>query len=123
VEPKRIGARAGDHYTKRRAIRDLGRRQAANSNIAVKDLQSGEVTSVAFRPQKCGGENEHALDALHPGRFHRHGPDIEPVKLKSRREAKDWCAEHHSDPFIKEIGADSVRRRDQGQGTGGRMTC
>ena len=46
------------------------------------------------------------------------GPDIEPVKSKSRREAKDWCAEHHSDPFIKEIGADSVRRRDQGQGTG-----
>ncbi len=22
-------------------------------------------------------------------------PDIEPVMFKSRREARDWCAEHH----------------------------
>ena len=96
--------------------------KSPNSAVAVKDLRSGEVTPVAFRPQKCGGENEHALDALHAGRFVT-GPDIEPVKLKSRREAKDWRAEHHSDPFIKEIGAELERRRDQGQGTEGRMTC
>ena len=29
------------------------------------------------------------------GHFVVTGPDIEPLKLKSRREAKDWCDEHH----------------------------
>ena len=29
------------------------------------------------------------------GHFVVTGPDIEPLKFKSRREAKDWCAEHH----------------------------
>jgi hypothetical protein len=29
------------------------------------------------------------------GHFIVTGPDIEPRKFKSRREAKDWCAEHH----------------------------
>jgi hypothetical protein len=38
------------------------------------------------------------------------GPDMEPVKFKSRREAKDWCAEHHPGSPIKEIGADAVKR-------------
>jgi hypothetical protein len=38
------------------------------------------------------------------------GPDIEPVKFKSRREAKDWCAEHHPGSPIKEIGADAAKR-------------
>jgi hypothetical protein len=58
----------------RRTVRNLGRRQAAllprhqsvaiasaeflksrnpNSNIAVKDLRTGEVTPVAFRPQRA----------------------------------------------------------------------
>ena len=23
------------------------------------------------------------------------GPDIEPAKFKSRRDAKDWCAQHY----------------------------
>jgi hypothetical protein len=38
------------------------------------------------------------------------GPDIEPLKFKSRREAKDWCAEHHPGSPIKEFGADVARR-------------
>ena len=37
------------------------------------------------------------------------GPDI-PVKFKSRREAKDWCAEHRPGSPIKESGADAVKR-------------
>jgi hypothetical protein len=33
------------------------------------------------------------------------GPDIEPAKFKSRREAKDWCVTHYPGSPIKEIGA------------------
>jgi hypothetical protein len=38
------------------------------------------------------------------------GLDIEPVKLKSRREAKDWCAEHYPGSPVKEFGADAAKR-------------
>jgi hypothetical protein len=38
------------------------------------------------------------------------GPDIEPVKFKSRREARDWCAQNHSGSPIREIGADAAKR-------------
>jgi hypothetical protein len=38
------------------------------------------------------------------------GPDIEPHKFKSRREAKDWCMEQHPSSSIKEIGADATRQ-------------
>ena len=31
------------------------------------------------------------------------GPDIEPMKFKSRREAKDWCKVHHPGSPIREI--------------------
>jgi hypothetical protein len=37
-------------------------------------------------------------------------PDVEPMKFKSRREAKDWCAQHHPGSPIKEIGADAAKR-------------
>jgi hypothetical protein len=37
------------------------------------------------------------------------GPDIEPVKFKTRREAKDWCAQHYPGSPIK-IGADAAKR-------------
>jgi hypothetical protein len=30
------------------------------------------------------------------------GPDIEPMKFKSRREAKDWCQAHHPGSPVKE---------------------
>ncbi len=43
------------------------------------------------------------------GQFIVARPDIEPRKFKSRREAKDWCADHHPAP-IKETGADGVKR-------------
>jgi hypothetical protein len=32
------------------------------------------------------------------------GPDIEPVRFKTRREARDWCAAHYPGAPIKEIG-------------------
>jgi hypothetical protein len=31
------------------------------------------------------------------------GPDIEPKKFKTRREAKDWCKVHHPGSPIREI--------------------
>ena len=37
------------------------------------------------------------------GHFVVTGPDIEPQKFKSRRGAKDWCAEHHQGSPIKEM--------------------
>jgi hypothetical protein len=37
------------------------------------------------------------------GNFVVTGPDIEPVKFKSRREAKDWCVTHHPGSPIREI--------------------
>ena len=38
------------------------------------------------------------------GHFVVTGPDIEPMKFKSRREAKDWCRWHHPRVPIIEIG-------------------
>ena len=32
------------------------------------------------------------------------GPDVEPMKFKSRREAKDLCKAHHPGSPITEIG-------------------
>jgi hypothetical protein len=36
-----------------------------------------------------------------PGHFVVGAPDIEPVMFKSRREARDWCAEHHPSSPIR----------------------
>jgi hypothetical protein len=32
------------------------------------------------------------------------GPDVEPMKFKSRREAREWCMAHHPGSPIEEIG-------------------
>ena len=32
------------------------------------------------------------------------GPDIAPMKFKSRREAKDWCTVYHPASSITEVG-------------------
>ena len=32
------------------------------------------------------------------------GPDIEPTRFNTRREAQDWCMTHHPVSPIKEIG-------------------
>ena len=37
------------------------------------------------------------------------GSDIEPVKFNSRREAKEWCWDHHPGSPIREIGAHANR--------------
>jgi hypothetical protein len=44
------------------------------------------------------------------GEFVVTGPDIEPVKFRTRREARDWCAQNHSGSPIREIGADAAKR-------------
>jgi hypothetical protein len=41
------------------------------------------------------------------GEFVVTGPDIEPVKFRTRREARDWCARHYSGSPIKEVRANS----------------
>jgi hypothetical protein len=38
------------------------------------------------------------------------GPDIQPTKFTSRREAKDWCHTHYPGSPITEIGADLSSR-------------
>jgi hypothetical protein len=43
------------------------------------------------------------------GHFVVTGPDIEPVKFNSRREAKEWCWDHHPGSPIREIGAHAKR--------------
>ena len=37
------------------------------------------------------------------GDFAVTGPDIEPLRFKTRREAKDWCRTHYPGSLIKEI--------------------
>jgi hypothetical protein len=44
------------------------------------------------------------------GQFVVTGPDIEPVKFKSRREGKDWCQTHYPGSPATEIGANAVMR-------------
>jgi hypothetical protein len=43
-------------------------------------------------------------ETLHQGDFVVTGPDIEPARFKTRREAKDWCVAHYPGSPIKEIG-------------------
>ena len=49
------------------------------------------------------------------GHFVVTGPDIEPVMFKSRREAKDWCTEHHPGSPIRQVGANSSKRATKSQ--------
>ena len=44
------------------------------------------------------------------------GPDIEPLKFKSRREARDWCMAHHPGSPIKVIGTDALKQKQFGKG-------
>ena len=37
------------------------------------------------------------------------GPDIEPMRFKSRPEARDWCKAHHPGSPITEIGPSGKR--------------
>jgi hypothetical protein len=37
------------------------------------------------------------------GNFVATGPDVEPMKFNSRREAKDWCQTHHPGSAEKEV--------------------
>jgi hypothetical protein len=43
------------------------------------------------------------------------GPDVEPRKFKSRREAREWCMAHHPGSPIKEVGAGDVKRSVKGK--------
>jgi hypothetical protein len=43
------------------------------------------------------------------------GPDVEPMKFKSRLEARDWCRTHHPGSPITEIGAGAAKRLAKGK--------
>jgi hypothetical protein len=44
------------------------------------------------------------------GNFIVSGPAIEPLKFKTRREAKGWCMAYYPGSPIREIGADAANR-------------
>jgi hypothetical protein len=44
------------------------------------------------------------------GHFVVTAPDIEPLMFKSRREARDWCAEHHPGSPLREVSANLSKR-------------
>jgi hypothetical protein len=50
------------------------------------------------------------------GHFTISGPDIEMRKFETRREAKDWCAQHYPGSRIKEHGADAAKRAARARG-------
>ena len=60
--------------------------------------------------QPSAAVNDHADVRYSQGHIVLIGPHVEPHKFKSRREAKDWCMEHHPGFSIKEIGADATRQ-------------
>jgi hypothetical protein len=39
------------------------------------------------------------------------GPDVPPMRFRSRPEARDWCKTHYSGSPIKESGRDASKRR------------
>jgi hypothetical protein len=41
------------------------------------------------------------------------GSDIEPLRFKTRREAKDWCRTHYPGSLIKEIGLQAARSAER----------
>ena len=43
------------------------------------------------------------------------GPDVEPMKFRSRREARDWCLAHHPGSPVKTVGAGAAKRSVKGK--------
>jgi hypothetical protein len=54
------------------------------------------------------------------GNFIVSGPDIEPLKFKTRREAKGWCMAYYPGSPIREIGADAAKRANRAMPRKGR---
>jgi hypothetical protein len=57
--------------------------------------------------------DDHAHYAHDQSDFVVTGPDVEPVKFKSRREARDWCAKNHPGSPNEEIGPGGKRAAKQ----------
>jgi hypothetical protein len=57
------------------------------------------------------------------GHFTVTGPNIEPLKFKSRREAKDWCARSNPARPSKKTVPDAAKRATKWKGTEGGMTA
>src|SRR6476620_7843672 len=56
---------------------------------------------------------DHAHHAPRPRRLHRQGPDIAPMKFKSRRQAEGWCKIYHPASSVTEIGPGGKRAAPQ----------
>ena len=63
------------------------------------------------------GSDDHAMRMI-KGDFVVTGPDIDPMRFKSRREARNWCAKHHPGSPIEEVGRGGKRAEKQRPKTG-----
>jgi hypothetical protein len=51
------------------------------------------------------------LRRIRQDRFEVTGADIEPVKFKTRVEARDWCLKHYRGSPIREVGKNGAPAR------------
>ena len=65
--------------------------------------------AAGMRRERRGSEMTTLTMRVIRGHFVVTGPDIEPVKFNSRREAKEWCWDHHPGSPIREVGAEAKR--------------
>ena len=63
-------------------------------------------------PARNAGDDQLTMRMI-KGDFVVTGPDVEPIKCKPRREARDWCAKHHPASPIEEIGRGGKRAERQ----------
>ena len=49
------------------------------------------------------------------GHFVVIGPDVPPMRFRSRPEARDWCKRHYSGSQIKEIVEAAIRPHTEGE--------
>jgi hypothetical protein len=55
-------------------------------------------------------DDDHLHHALRQGPFVVTGPDVPPLRFKSRPQARDWCKMHYPGSPIKESGRDASKR-------------
>ena len=76
------------------------------------DLAAPGCSKIGSNWDRCGahllepieGLDDHAHLRVVKGDFIVTGPDIEPMKFKTRPEARDWCKTHHPGSPVTEIG-------------------
>jgi hypothetical protein len=71
-------------------------REAHADRHGLQDQETDKMTTLTMR-------------MINKGDFVVTGPDVEPMKFKSRREARDWCMTHHPGSPITEVGPGGKR--------------